>query len=70
MEQTGYWQQFISTGKIEDYLRYAQSGTGALCVVKKEEDGNPVKTGTGVLRNAGVHLADGDGVKADACRRI
>ncbi len=73
MEQTGYWQQFISTGKVEDYLRYAQNNAGVLRIAGGENagnPGNPGKTGTGVFRDAGVHLADRDGIKTDAGRRI
>ncbi len=63
MQTLNYWKQFEHTGKVEDYLSY----------VAKEPLETPEKTvtsETGVNPYAGIHMGNGNDIKADAYRGI
>lgn len=50
MKTINYWEQFLSTGKIDDYLAYRGKGTYAHSETgpgEDEESGRSAGTGTG-----------------------
>ena len=71
MKLSNYWQQFLNTGRIEDYLSYArckeqeglQEGTKDYPAEADERD-------LGVQQYAGIHMGDRDDTQAGAYRGI
>ena len=71
MKETNYWQQFMSTGSVKDYLSYRmECGQTANCGI----DADPVvSTGSavkdlGVNSYAGVCSSNRNDFKDGACR--
>ena len=71
MKETNYWQQFMSTGSVKDYLNYrmegrqtADSGYDAEPVLVK----NSTEKTLGVNSYAGVCSSNGNNFKDGACR--
>lgn len=58
MRVINYWDQFLSTGKIADYLAY------------REEEGSAVKEDKGAEQGAGTDQCYRDDFKSGACRGI
>lgn len=60
MKSLNYWQQFVHTGKVDDYLAY----------VKQESDRceNNQKKDSGVRQNAGIYMCNRNNTEADAYR--
>lgn len=58
MNEENYWEQFMASGRIEDYLSYV--GT-------KERNMSQEVT-AGEASYAGFLCSDGNGVKPDACQ--
>lgn len=54
MKEINYWEQFMSTGKIEDFLAYKNA-------VRKEEEEQREQSGEQL--HAGDYRDYGDGVK-------
>ena len=70
MKEMNYWQQFMSTGSVKDYLNYrmesvqaADSGIGADSVVR-----NSTVNGLGENSYAGVCSSNRNDFKDGACR--
>lgn len=62
MRDTDFWEQFLCTGKVEDYLKYRFEE-------EREEERNVTAAYGGrslEAEHAGSGLRDGNGVKADA----
>lgn len=62
MKAESYWQQFLSSGKIEDYLSYSRVNKQDYAVGRnreKQEGENPY---------AGSSYGDGNDLKSDAYR--
>lgn len=53
-----YWQRFVSTGRVEDYLRYSCGG-GQQETVQGKSGADPY---------AGFYHSDGNDIEADAYR--
>ncbi len=53
-----YWQRFVSTGKVEDYLRYSRFG----------ESQETVQRQSGAEPNAGYDYGYGNDIETDAYR--
>ena len=58
MNEINYWNHFMASGRIEDYLAYAEQ--------KKEKETK--ETGCGESAHAGFLYGARDGDKPDACR--
>ena len=58
MNDENYWQQFMASGKVEDYLRYA-------CLKEAKEAS---KETLGENPYAGLVFRDRDGVEPDSYR--
>lgn len=56
--RTRYWQRFESTGKVEDYLRYA-CGAGIQEAMRGKSGADPY---------AGFYHSDGNDIETDAYR--
>ena len=58
MKALNYWQQFVHTGKVDDYLAY----------VEQEESGGErkQKEEAGARHDAGVYMCDRNDTEADA----
>lgn len=57
MKAESYWQQFLTSGKVEDYLSYSRTRQEKLREQKEGE--NP---------HAGCDYSDGNDLKSDAYR--
>lgn len=64
MKSSNYWQQFASTGKIEDYLNYA------LHKPKDREMSGESKEDTGIDQYAGIHMRNRNDIESGAYRGI
>lgn len=65
MKETNYWQQFMSTGSIKDYLSYrAEDREAAACRYPAE----PASENLGVNSYAGVCRSNRNDFKDGACR--
>lgn len=60
MKETNYWQQFLNSGKIEDYLTYKGSFRPAESVTNSVNSGEK--------RYAGVHRDNRNDIKDGAYR--
>ena len=58
MKSLSYWQQFVQTGSVEDYLFYA----------KAEKDGKTQEAEAGARQDAGIHICNRNDIEADTCR--
>lgn len=56
--RAGYWQRFVSTGRVEDYLRYSRSAG-----MQENRQGK-----SGADPYAGFYHSDGNGIETDAYR--
>ncbi len=64
MKETNYWQQFMSTGSIKDYLNYRSEGREtASC-----RPAGPASENLGVNSYAGVCRSNRNDFKDGACR--
>ncbi len=62
MKESNYWQQFINTGRVEDYLKFRETAdTGG-------RDGEYAAVGENPY--AGIHKIDGNGFEDGAYRGI
>lgn len=62
MKESNYWQQFLNTGRIEDYLKFREKSKGDSTAVRCAVMGeNPY---------AGIHKIDRDGFEDSAYRGI
>ncbi len=52
-----YWQRFVSTGRVEDYLRYSSYGESQRAVQQ-----------SGAERHAGIYHGNGNDIETDAYR--
>lgn len=59
MKSWNYWQQFMNTGSVRDYLEYVQVRDG--CKELKQEE-------AGVRQDAGIYICNRDHTETDACR--
>lgn len=59
MKEINYWQQFVHTGKVDDYLQYRSS--------TKENADDEIREGAGY---AGLRGSDGDRAQGRADRGI
>lgn len=57
-----YWQQFINSGKIEDYLSYVDQD-----FITRDDKGQQ-KSDAGVHPYAGIRMCDRNDIEADAYR--
>lgn len=68
MKNENYWDQFMQSGRIDDYLHFKEEG-GRLweedMFSGQEESADMTK---GENPNAGFYHRDGDGFKDGACR--
>ncbi|MDR2043891.1 MAG: hypothetical protein LBQ15_05900 [Clostridium sp.] len=62
MKSLNYWQQFLGSGRIDDYLSYIHKEK------KRIDASKPQAQRLGVNPYAGVHMCDRNDFKADACR--
>lgn len=64
MKALNYWQEFVNTGKIEDYLSYVgqQDYPG--------EDMESQRNQSGADPYAGIHMCNRNDIEANACGRI
>ncbi|MBO5283296.1 MAG: hypothetical protein J6B43_09250 [Lachnospiraceae bacterium] len=53
-----YWQRFVSTGRVEDYLRYSNCG----------ESQQAVQRQSGAELHAGIYHGNGNDIETDAYR--
>ncbi|MBO5293263.1 MAG: hypothetical protein J6B10_08810 [Lachnospiraceae bacterium] len=58
MKKISYWDQFMVSGRVEDYLKFKSAKEEATAADVREE-GDP---------NAGFCCGNGDGAKGDAYR--
>lgn len=63
MKNENYWDQFMQSGRIEDYLHFREESGR----VREEESGNVTK---GENPNAGFYHRNGDGFEDGAGWRI
>ncbi len=56
--RAGYWQRFVSTGRVEDYLRYSR-GAGVQETIRGKSGADPY---------AGFYHSDGNDIETDAYR--
>lgn len=84
MKSLNYWQQFVHTGSIEDYLFYARQerencanmqdrnkrpDPGEGCGGRQVwEETQGLDAGAG--QNAGIHMCNRNDIEADACRGV
>ena len=59
MKSWNYWQQFMDSGKVEDYLRYVR-------MEAEGPDGMARRLDAGAGQHEGIHMGDGNGPKSDA----
>ena len=69
MKETNYWQQFMNTGSISDYLNYKNesNGVSSSSAFSGEWTSGTVKD-VGVNSYAGVCSSNGNSFKDGACR--
>ena len=65
MKETNYWQQFMSTGSIMDYLSYRSECKEE---VQNHRLAEPASEFLGVNSYAGVCSSNGNDFKDGACR--
>ncbi len=53
-----YWQRFVSTGRVEDYLRYSNCGELQQAVLRQ----------SGAELYAGIYHGNGNDIETDAYR--
>lgn len=53
-----YWQRFVSTGKVEDYLQYS-CGMGRQGIMERQSGADP---------DAGFYNSNGNDIETDAYR--
>lgn len=58
MKSLNYWQQFVQTGSVEDYLFYARAG----------EEQEEMQEEAGARQDAGIHICNRHDFEADSCR--
>lgn len=64
MKKSNYWEQFMQSGRVEDYLHCCRNG-------KEPEQEEAVKNATeGECLHAGLRCSDRDGLKDAAHRGI
>lgn len=61
MKDTDYWDQFLSTGRIEDYLAYRQNTSGNEYKETQEGAGTHAGTGQGYRDGIGSITGRRDG---------
>lgn len=61
MKDVNYWDQFLSTGRIEDYLAYRQSASGEGYKETQEGAGTHAGTGQGYRDDIRGITGRGDG---------
>jgi len=62
MNAESYWQQFLSSGKVEDYLSYSRMSQEDLVAENRREQEK------GENPYAGSYYSDGNDLKSDAYR--
>lgn len=60
MKSLNYWQQFIHTGRIDDYLAYKEQESGRCKDIQQED--------SGVRQNAGIYMCNRNDTQTDAYR--
>ena len=69
MKETNYWQQFMSTGSISDYLNYRNvCNEGNTSTLDSGERTSGMVRDVGVNSYAGVCSSNGNNFKDGACR--
>ena len=58
MKSWNYWQQFVHTGKVDDYLAYVEKEACRCEDIQKED--------SGVRQNAGIYMCNRNDTEADA----
>lgn len=72
MKAESYWQQFLSSGKVEDYLSYSRMSQEDLTAGVSRQDfmatENRREQEKGENPYAGSYYSDGNDLKSDAYR--
>lgn len=66
MKELNYWQRFLNTGRVEDYLRFRENEGGETKPLEEAQKHNIM----GEYPNAGIGKIDRDSVEDGAYRGI
>lgn len=70
MKEINYWQQFMNTGSVDDYLNYRRESSMADSIsnVTSDKGASSTTRDLGVNSYAGVCRSNGNNFKDGACR--
>lgn len=65
MNNENYWKQFMTSGRVQDYLTYAREEGQNKVTLEKDD---VIQRTKGEYPYAGFYCSDGNGIEPNSCR--